>query len=185
MHVQVCTLDRCCEYQRTHLLDARYKVCICTMYTHVYMHMYMYIYIHVYACIYTYMYVFLYVYMCASLLSSPKFQPHHTHSRQPPPATPTHPPGHKHTNPTPDAKTLRAEIKPYKTPSPPNQTKTATIPSLPTSLPPLTLLGNSSVTTKAMIPLPLPNCPHKCAPISQLTNECGRRGTYNGNPILE
>ena len=35
MHVQVCTLDRCCEHQRTHLLHARYKVCICAMYTHV------------------------------------------------------------------------------------------------------------------------------------------------------
>jgi len=29
MHVQVCTLDRCCEHQRTHLLHARYRVCIC------------------------------------------------------------------------------------------------------------------------------------------------------------
>ena len=47
----------------------------------------------------------------SSVLSSPNFQPHHTHSRQPPPATPIHPPGHKHTNPTPDAKTLRAEIQ--------------------------------------------------------------------------
>jgi len=47
----------------------------------------------------------------SSVLSSPNFQPHHTHSRQPTSATPTHPPGHKHTNPTPDAKTLRAEIQ--------------------------------------------------------------------------
>jgi len=29
MHVQVCTLDRCCEHQRTHLLHARYRMCIC------------------------------------------------------------------------------------------------------------------------------------------------------------
>ena len=28
MHVQVCTLDRCCEYQRTNLLHARYKMFI-------------------------------------------------------------------------------------------------------------------------------------------------------------
>jgi len=33
----------------------------------------------------------------SSVLSSPNFQPQHTHSRQPPPATFTHPPGHKHT----------------------------------------------------------------------------------------
>ena len=61
MHVQVCTLDRCCEYQRTHLLHARYKMFICAMYTHVYMHMYMYIYMCMH--VYIYMYVFLYVYM--------------------------------------------------------------------------------------------------------------------------
>jgi len=66
MHVQVCTLDRCCEYQRTHLLHARYKMCICAMYTHVYMLMYMYIYIYVYACIYIYvcMYIRIYAYIC-------------------------------------------------------------------------------------------------------------------------
>jgi len=29
MHVQVCTLDRCCEHQRTHLLHARYRMWIC------------------------------------------------------------------------------------------------------------------------------------------------------------
>jgi len=28
MHVQVCTLERCCKHQRTHL-HARYRVCIC------------------------------------------------------------------------------------------------------------------------------------------------------------
>jgi len=27
-HVQVCTLDRCCEHQRTHCLHARYRMCI-------------------------------------------------------------------------------------------------------------------------------------------------------------
>ena len=37
MHVQVCTLDRCCEHQRTHLLHARYRMCIWAIYTHVYM----------------------------------------------------------------------------------------------------------------------------------------------------
>ena len=31
----------------------------------------------------------------SSVLSSPNFQPQHTHSRQPPPATSTHPPRHK------------------------------------------------------------------------------------------
>ena len=34
----VCTLDRCCEHQRTHLLHARYRMCICAMYIHVCMH---------------------------------------------------------------------------------------------------------------------------------------------------
>jgi len=47
----------------------------------------------------------------SSVLSSPNFQPQHTHSRQPPPATSTHPPGHKHTNPILDAKTPRTEIQ--------------------------------------------------------------------------
>jgi len=41
----------------------------------------------------------------------------------------------------------------------------------PLSLPPSTLPGNSSETTKVMIRPPLPNCPHKCAPIFPLTNE--------------
>ena len=47
----------------------------------------------------------------SNVLSSPNYQPQHTHSRQPPPATTTHHPGHQHTNPTPDAKTLRTEIQ--------------------------------------------------------------------------
>jgi len=59
------------------------------------------------------------------------------------------------------------------------------LPLDPTSLLPLTLLGNSSETTKAMTPPPLPNYPHKCAPISPLTNDCGQRATYNVTPILE
>ena len=29
VHVQVFTLDRCCKNQRTHLLHARYRMCIC------------------------------------------------------------------------------------------------------------------------------------------------------------
>ena len=40
-------------------------------------------------------------------------------------------------------------------------------------------------TTNAMTPPPLPTYPHKCAPISPLTNECGQRATYNVTPILE
>jgi len=56
---------------------------------------------------------------------------------------------------------------------------------LPPSLPPLTLPGNSSKTTKVMIPQPFLNYPHKCAPVFLLTNKCGQRVTYNGNPILE
>jgi len=68
MHVQVCTLDRCCEHQRTHLLHARYRMCICAMYVHVYMHMYMCIYMcmHVYICIcvYVYKYICIYMWMC-------------------------------------------------------------------------------------------------------------------------
>jgi len=66
--VQVCTLDRCCEDQRTRLLHARYKMCICAMYTHVYMHMYMYIYVgmhvYIYICMYVYTYICIYIWMC-------------------------------------------------------------------------------------------------------------------------
>jgi len=32
MHVQVCTLHRCCEHQRIYLLHARYRMCICAIY---------------------------------------------------------------------------------------------------------------------------------------------------------
>jgi len=59
MHAQVCTLDRCCEHQRTHLLHARYRMCICAIYIHVYMHMCIYIYM--YACKYVYIYVCMYI----------------------------------------------------------------------------------------------------------------------------
>ena len=44
-HVQVCTLDRCCEHQRTYLLYARYRMCICAIYIHEYVHICTYIYI--------------------------------------------------------------------------------------------------------------------------------------------
>jgi len=64
MHVQVCTLDRCCEYQRTHLLHARYKMWICAMYTHVYIHMYMYIYVCMHVCIHICMYFYTYICIC-------------------------------------------------------------------------------------------------------------------------
>ena len=60
MHVQVCTSDRCCEHQRTHLLHARYRMCICAIHIHVYMHMCVYVY--VYACIY--IYICMYVCTC-------------------------------------------------------------------------------------------------------------------------
>ena len=77
MHVQVCTLDRCCEHQRTHLLHARYRMCICAIYIHVYMHicmcrcvcMHVYIFICMYAftciCLYAWMYIYVYVYVHA------------------------------------------------------------------------------------------------------------------------
>ena len=70
MHVQVYTLDRCCEHQHTHLLHARYRMCICAMYIDVYMQKYMYIYMcmHVYTyknvCMYIYIYALAYMYGC-------------------------------------------------------------------------------------------------------------------------
>jgi len=75
MHVQVCTLDRCCEHQRTHLLHARYRMCICAIYLHVYMYicmcrcvcMHVYILICMYAftyiCVYAWKYIHVYVYV--------------------------------------------------------------------------------------------------------------------------
>jgi len=155
----------------------------------------------------------------SSVLSSLNFQPQHTHSRQPPPATTTHHPGHKDTN-TPDAKTLRTEIQilwdtnaaksnensqnpflanlklqlnqkrktlkqAYRKQNSAHLLVTHMNSKLPPSLPPSTQPGNSSETIKAMISPPLPNCPHKCAPIFLMTNKCGQRVTYNGNPILE
>jgi len=87
MHVQVCTLDRCCEHQRTYLLHARYRMCICAIYIHVYMHICMYIHtcLHVYICIcmyvytciciyvwvytyvYVYVYLYVYIYLCVCM----------------------------------------------------------------------------------------------------------------------
>jgi len=70
MHVQICTLHRCCEHQRTHLLHARYRMCICDrygdIYIYIYVHMHIYIYIYVYVHIYAYVYVYVsvYIYMC-------------------------------------------------------------------------------------------------------------------------
>jgi len=73
--VQVCTLDRCCEHQRTHLLHARYRMCICAIYIHVYIHicmcrcvcMHVYIFICMYAftciCVCAWMYIYVYVYV--------------------------------------------------------------------------------------------------------------------------
>jgi len=73
--VQVCTLDRCCEHQRTHLLHARYRMCICAIYIHVYMHtcmcrcvcMHVYMFICMYAftciCVYAWMYIYVCVYV--------------------------------------------------------------------------------------------------------------------------
>ena len=58
MHVQVCTLDRCCEHQLTHLIHARYRMCICAVYIHVYMYICMYIYI---VCMNIYIYVGVYI----------------------------------------------------------------------------------------------------------------------------
>jgi len=72
MHVQVCTLDRCCEHQRINLLHTRYRMCICAIYIHAYMHicmhifvcMHIYIYIYMYVCIYMYMHICMDVYIC-------------------------------------------------------------------------------------------------------------------------
>ena len=78
MNVQVCTLNRCCEHQRTHLLHALYRMCICDrcrdMYICVHRHMYMYIFICtcvcvcvcicIHVCMYVYVYVYVYIYMC-------------------------------------------------------------------------------------------------------------------------
>jgi len=63
MHVQVYTLDRCCEYQRTHLLHPRYKRDVHMRYVYTCVYAYVYVYIYGYACIYVYMYVCVYVYM--------------------------------------------------------------------------------------------------------------------------
>jgi len=68
MHVQIGTLDRCCEHQRTHLLHARYRMFICDRYREIYIYMcayeYIYIYIYVYVHIYAYVYVYVSMYIC-------------------------------------------------------------------------------------------------------------------------
>jgi len=86
MHVQVCTLDRCCEHQRTHLLHARYRMCICAIYIHVYMHicmcrcvyMHVYIFICMYAftCIWMYIYVYVYVHVYVCIYIEQRKQRH-------------------------------------------------------------------------------------------------------------
>ena len=70
--MQMCTLDRWCEHQHTHLLHARYRMCIYAIYMNVYMHicmyificMHVYIYICMYVCIYMYMRICMDVYIC-------------------------------------------------------------------------------------------------------------------------
>ena len=61
MHVQVCTLDRCCEHQRTHFLHSPYRMCICDICRYIYIYMYIgiciYIYVYVHVCAYVYVYV--------------------------------------------------------------------------------------------------------------------------------
>jgi len=68
MHVQVCTLDRCCAHQRTHLLHALYRMCICDRCRDIYIYMCIgiciYIYVYVHVCAYVYVYVSMYVCMC-------------------------------------------------------------------------------------------------------------------------
>jgi len=60
MHVQVCRLDRCCEHQRTHLLHALYRMCICAIYVHVYVYVCMHICMFRCVC----MHVYIYIYVC-------------------------------------------------------------------------------------------------------------------------
>ena len=43
MYVQVFTLDRCCEHQCTHLLHARYRMCICNRYGDIYICVHMHL----------------------------------------------------------------------------------------------------------------------------------------------
>ena len=58
MHVQVCTLNRCCEHQRTHLFHALLRMCICDRCR------YIYIYVCIGICIYICMYMYMYVRIC-------------------------------------------------------------------------------------------------------------------------
>jgi len=68
MYVQICTLDRGCEHQRTHLFHARYRMCICDRYSERYIYMciwiYIYTYMYVYVHVYAYVYVYVSIYMC-------------------------------------------------------------------------------------------------------------------------
>ena len=68
MHVQVCTLDRCCELQRTHLLHALYRMCTCDRCRYIYIYIWIgiciHIYVYVHVCAYVYVYVSMYVCMC-------------------------------------------------------------------------------------------------------------------------
>ena len=64
IHVQVCTLDRCCEHQRTFLLHARYRMCICDRYRDTYTYMCICIYIYIYMYMYIYMRMYMYRYPC-------------------------------------------------------------------------------------------------------------------------
>jgi len=64
IHVQVFTLHRCCEHQRTHLLHARYRMCMCAIYIHVNMHICMYIFIRMHVYIYTYVCIYMHMRTC-------------------------------------------------------------------------------------------------------------------------
>jgi len=68
MHVQGCMLDRYCEHQRTHLLHALYRMCVCDRCRYIYIWLcigiciYVYVYVHV--CVHVYVYVSMYLCMC-------------------------------------------------------------------------------------------------------------------------
>ena len=72
MHLQVCTLDRCCEHKRTHLLHALYRMYICDRCREIYIYMCIdiciYIYVYVHVCAYVYVYVScMYVCVCVCI----------------------------------------------------------------------------------------------------------------------
>jgi len=60
MHLHVCTLDRCCEHQRTNLLHALYRM---SYMIGVDIYTYIYAWAYVYICMYMYMYVRMCMYM--------------------------------------------------------------------------------------------------------------------------